>query len=116
MPGKIKAGSKRAKAMNRRADGTFGPWKGGLKKSQLKKKQNTFQGIAVHIGKEFKRQSGRVAKVGALVRFKKADGTYHKQAEWYVRTKFGWRKSRTGQTRPTAGQVARVLETSRKGR
>lgn len=116
MPGQIKAGSKRAKSMNRRANGTFGPWKGGLKKSQLKKKENTFQGIAVHIGKEFKRQRGRVAKVGDIVRFKKLDGTYHKQAEWYVKTKFGWRKSRTGQTRPNHWGITAVLNSSRKGR
>lgn len=115
MPGKIKPGSKRARAMNRRADGTFGPWKGGLKKSQLKKKKNTFRGIAVHVGKEFKRQRGKVAKVGDIVRFKKSDGTYHKQAEWYVKTKFGWRKARTGQARPSAKQIITVLKTSRKG-
>jgi len=116
MPGKIKAGSKLAKSMNRRADGTFGPWKGGLKKSELKKKENTFQGIAVHIGKEYKRQWGKVAKVGNVVRFKKLDGTFHKQAEWYVKTKFGWRKSRTGQTIPNWRQIQTVLKTSRKGR
>ena len=116
MPGKIKAGSKRARSMNRRADGTFGPWKGGLKKSQLKKKENTFQGIAVHIGKEFLRQHNRLSKVGDCVRFKKLNGTYHKQAEWYVKTKFGWRKSRTGQTVPNACQVKTVLKTSRRGR
>ena len=116
MPGKIKAGSKRAKSMQRRADGTFGPWKGGLKKSQLKKKENTFQGIAVHIGKEFKKQHNKIAKVGNVVRFKKLDGTYHLQAEWYIKTKFGWRKTRTGQRKPNDYEAKQVLKTSRKGR
>ena len=116
MTGTIKPGSKRARAMTRRPDGTFGPWKGGQRKGQLKKKANTFHGIAVHIGKEFKRQHGRPAKVGDIVRFKRSDGTYHKQAEWYVKTKFGWRKSRTGQKRPGAGQIRKILTISRKGR
>lgn len=116
MAGKIRGSAKRARALNRRKDGTFGPWKGGLKKSQLKKKSNTFQGIAVHIGKEFKRQRGRVAQVGEAVRFKKSDGSYHKQAEWYVKTKFGWRKARTGQRKPTQSQITNILKISRKGR
>jgi len=115
MTGKIKAGSKRARAMNRRANGTFGPWKGGLKKSQLKKKKNRFHGIAIHLGKEFKKQHRRLARIGDIVRFKKSDGTYHKQAEWYVKTKFGWRKARTGQARPSENQIITVLKTSRKG-
>jgi len=70
--------AKRKRALNRRANGTFGPWKGGKTKSQLKKKENTFQGIAIHIGKEFKKQHGRKAKVGEVVRTKRQDGEYHK--------------------------------------
>jgi len=112
---KISQSKKRRKALNRRADGTFGAWKGGKTKAQLKKKRNPFKGIAIHIGKEFVRQHGRKARVGSICRFKKSDGSFHKQAEWYVKTKYGWRKTRTRQRKPTRPQIARILKISRKG-
>ena len=52
----------RAKKLTRRKNGTFKVWKGGKKKSELKKKRNSFQGIAIHIGYQFKKQNGRKAK------------------------------------------------------
>lgn len=107
---------KRKKHLNRRKNGTFGPWKGGKKKSQLKKKRNSFQGISIHLGKEFKRQHGRTMKPGDIVRTKKKDGTYHKQAEWYVKTPHGMRKSRTQFKRPTKAQIKNVIKNSRPGR
>lgn len=37
--------AKRKRACVRRADGTFKKWRGGRTKAQLKKKENTFQGV-----------------------------------------------------------------------
>ena len=105
---------KRDRKCKRRADGTFKKWTGGYKKSDLAKQQNNFHGIAIHIGKEYVRQHGRAAKVGAIVRKKKANGTYHRGAFWYVRTKYGWRKS--GPSKPTRARIRRICRTARKGR
>ena len=112
---KISQSKKRRSALNRRPDGTFGPWRGGKTKAQLKKKRNPFQGIAIHIGKEFARQHGRTARIGSICRFKKSDGSFHKQAEWYIKTPHGWRKSRTRQRKPTRDQIVKILKISRKG-
>jgi len=107
---------KRQRAVNRRADGTFKPWTGGKSKSQLKKKKNNFQGIAIHIGNEFKKQNKRTAKVGDTVRTKRKDGQYHKGAFWYIKTKNEWRKSPTETRKPTSATIKRVNEASRPGR
>ncbi len=106
--------AKRQRACMRRRDGTFKKWRGGRTKAQLKKKRNTFQGIAVHIGKEYVRQHGRPARVGAIVRKKKLDGSYHRGAFWYVRTPNGWRKS--GPRKPTRAKIRALCRRSRKGR
>ena len=105
----------RRNALNRRKDGTFGPWKGGRSKKNLPKKRNTFHGIAVHIGKEYKKQNGRKAKVGDIVRTKKKDGSYHGGAWWYVRTPDGWRRSPTGTRKPSRFHVSRLIKNSREG-
>ncbi len=107
---------RRAAALNRRADGTFGPWKGGARLADLPKKENTYQGIAVHIGAQFKKQNGRTAKVGELHRTRKADGSFHRQAAWYVLTRHGWRKSPTLTRKPSPAQVRTILEGARPGR
>ena len=107
---------KRKKRLIRNPDGTFRKWMGGKTKAQLKKKENNFHGIAVHIGKEFKKQHRRVARIGECVRFKTKSGAYHQQAFWYIRTKNGWRKSPTGTRKPTNSQIQRINENSRKGR
>lgn len=112
----MKMTSKRKESLNRRSDGAFGPWRGGSKKADLPKKQNTFQGIAVHIGKEYKRQHGRVARIGECVRFKTKSGAYHKQAFWYVRAGNGWRKSFTAQNKPNPSEIKLICINSRKGR
>ena len=105
----------RQRAAVRRADGTFKKWRGGKTKAQLKKKRNTFQGIAVHIGKEFRRQRGRRARIGDIVRKKNKDGSYHRGADWYVKTKHGWRD--TGSPiRPSAAKIKRLCARARKGR
>lgn len=100
----------RARALKRRADGTFKSWKPptGKKKdtSRNDKKGNNFHGIKTHIGKEFERQRGRVAKVGDIVRTKKSDGTYHKSAFWYIKTRRGWR--RFSLKKPTRAQIVKT--------
>ena len=106
---------KRKRACVRRKDGTFKVWKGGRKKSQLKKKRNTYQGIAVHIGKEYVRQHGRAGKVGAIVRKKRKDGNYHQGADWYVRTKYGWRDTGSP-VKPSRARIRRLCARARKGR
>ena len=85
---------KRQKAVIRRKNGTFKEWKGGRDLKDMKKKENNFQGIKIHIGKEFKRQHGRTAKIGETVRTKNKDGTYNKNAQTYIKTPKGWRKKR----------------------
>ena len=111
----MKLTPKRKSRLVRRADGTFKKWKGGRTLSQLKKKQNNFLGIQIHIGKEFVRQRGRKAKVGEVVRTKKKNGTYHKGAFWYIRTKHGWRKTRST-TKPSAATIKSICKRARKGR
>lgn len=100
----------------RDSKGRFKEWRGGKTKQQLKKKENTYQGIAIHIGKQFAKQHKRPARVGEIVRFKTKSGAYHEQAYWYIRTKNGWRKSSTGTRRPTKAEIARVCKNSRRGR
>ena len=100
----------RARALTRDAKGHFKKWKpaAGKKKdtSRNAKKGNDFHGIKTHIGKEFERQKGRVAKVGDIVRTKKTDGTYHKGAFWYIKTRKGWR--RFGLKKPTRAQIIKA--------
>jgi len=108
--------NKRKAALIRNPDGTFKEWRGGKTKAQLKKKENNFHGIAIHIGKEFKRQRGRTAKVGDIVRFKTKSGAYHKQAYWYIRTKNEWRRSPTMTRKPSKGTINSVNKNSRRGR
>lgn len=105
---------KRRRACVRDRKGRFKLWRGGRTKAQLKKKKNTFQGIAVHIGKEYVRQHGRPARVGAIVRKKKSDGSFHRGAFWYVKTPNGWRKA--GQRKPSRAKIRALCRRSRKGR
>ena len=105
----------RAKKLTRRKNGTFKVWKGGKKKSELKVKRNSFQGIAIHIGYQFKKQFGKTAKVGDVVRTKTKDGSYHKQADWYVRTPHGWRDTGSN-VKPSRSKINTVIKKSRSGR
>jgi len=98
----------REKACVRNKDGTFKRWKGGKKKSELKKKETTAHGIKIHIGKEFKRQHGRKAKIGSIVRKKKKDGSYHKGAYWYIRTKNGWRVCPSKHKKPSKTYINKI--------
>lgn len=107
---------KRKRRLTRNPDGTFKVWSGGYTKNQLSKKVNNYQGIATHIGKQFKKQNGRTAKVGDIHRTKNLDGSYNKQAEYYIKTKNGWRKSPTRTKKPSKSIIRKVDENSRRGR
>ena len=96
--------------------GKFKKWMGGKTKRELAKKENTFHGIQTHIGKEFKRQHGRIAKPGEIVRTKTKSGRYHQGAYWYIRTEKGWRRSPTDTKKPGARIIKMVMEQSRTGR
>ena len=106
---------KRKRACVRDSKGRFKRWKGGRTKSQLKKKRNTYQGIAVHIGKEYARQHGRPAKIGAVVRKKRKDGKFHRGADWYVKTRHGWRDTGSPR-RPTPARIRQICRRARTGR
>ena len=106
---------KRSSRLIRAKNGRFKKWRGGRTKSQLKKKRNTFQGIAIHIGKEYKRQHGQPARVGSIVRTKRKDGGYHRGADWYVKTRHGWRDSGSP-TKPTRAKIKRICARARTGR
>ena len=86
-----------------------------MKKIPRKKTGYGHHGKVTHIGKRFKKQTGRKARVGDIHRTKKLDGSYNQNAPWYVMTRNGWRK--TGFTKkPTRAQVKQVDSRSRKGR
>ena len=105
----------REKALIRNKDGTFKRWKGGKKKSELKKKETTAHGIKTHIGKEFKRQNGRTAVIGSIVRTKKKDGSHHKGAYWYIMTKKGWRVCPSKERKPSKAYIAKILREAKNG-
>lgn len=94
--------------VTRKKNGTFFNFKGG--------ENTTYHGTKVKIGKEFKRQTGRKAKPGDIVRNKNKDGSYNAGSPWQIMTTHGWRKSPTGKKKPTNGQIKKTLNKSRPGR
>ena len=107
----------RRKKLERNPDGTFKRWKGGQDIEDLPDKdRSNAHGVAVHLGKEYKRQHGHTADTGDIVRTKTKDGTYHKQASWYVMTPHGWRESPTKKKKPTKREIARICDAARPGR
>ena len=96
----------RAHALTRNSDGTFKSWKRPAGQKKGHRETGDFHGIKTHIGKEFERQRDRIAKVGDIVRTKKSDGTYHKGAFWYIKTRKGWR--RFGLKKPTRAQIIKA--------
>jgi len=89
--------AKRARRLVRDKNGRFKRCTGGKTKADITTKRLNYRahGIRVHIGKEFATQHGRRPKIGDTVRTKTASGAYHKGAEWYVYTRFGWRNANT---------------------
>lgn len=106
---------KRARRLRRRSDGTFAEWTGGAELHELPEKEQNYHGIATHLGHQFRKQTGRRAKVGDIHRTKNKDGSYSGHAVWYVKTRHGWRKARTGTRKPTAAEIRAVMERSREG-
>jgi hypothetical protein len=101
----------RESKVRRRKDGTFKAWPGG----RPDKRNSSFRGIHLHINNDFKAQHhGRAPRVGDVVRHKNKNGSYHEQAEWYIKTPYGWRKSLTGKNKPSAAQVKNQIKRSRK--
>lgn len=96
------------KKVTRNKNGTIRNFKGG--------EDTTWHSTRVRIGKEFKRQKGRKAKPGDVVRDKNKDGSYNKGSPWQIFTQHGIRKSPTGKKKPTKSQVTNQMKRSRKGR
>lgn len=106
----------RARKVRRRADGTFLPWRGGRSLSTIRAQRQSFQGIAAHIGAGYRAQHGRPAKTGDLFRWRTSDGSYHRQAFWYIKTRHGWRRSPTGTAKPSPAVVRQVCANAKPGR
>lgn len=73
----------------RTKDGKFKRWPGG---KTARKDDRTWHGSMARVGREFKRQNGRIAKVGDIVRDKNKSGSYNRGSPWFVKTPYGWRK------------------------
>jgi len=108
--------SRKAKCI-RDPKGRFKEWLGGKSIITFSKKwrNNNAHGIYVHIGREFVRQYGRRAVVGDIVRKKRKDGRYHKGADWYVRTPYGWRDTGSAR-RPSKKRIAELCKQARRKR
>jgi len=90
--------------------------KNGTFRNHPGKENTTWHATLVKIGKEFKKQKGRKAKPGDIVRKRNKDGSYNKGSPWHIMTKHGWRKSPTGRKKPSPSQIKNTLERSRPGR
>lgn len=106
----------REKKLIRGPDGKFRDWIGGYELEDLEDKEQNYHGIQTHIGIQFKNQTGRKAKIGDITRDKNKDGSYHKGASWYIKTRHGWRKSPTGTRKPSRKVINRVNRNAREGR
>ena len=83
------------------------------KAKKQKRKQSKHHALMVRIGREFKRQNGKAAGVGDIVRRKKLDGSYDKGAFWYIKTPKGWVRSPSKKRKPTKAQINRVCQDSK---
>ena len=107
---------KREARLIRGHDGRFREWIGGRELEDLPKQRNSFQGIATHIGIEFRRQHGHTAAIGEVVRTKRENGQFFDQANWYIRTPKGWRESSSETRRPMAEEIEAAIHKARRGR
>jgi len=96
------------KLVTRNKNGSIRNFKGG--------ENTTWHRHLIKIGLEFKKQFGRSPKVGDVVRRKTKSGRYNKGSTWQIRTRYGWRKSKTYKTRPSINQIKSQLRSSRPGR
>ena len=76
--------------------------------------QSKHQAKMAKIGREYKRQHGRVAEVGDIVRRKNGNGSYDKGSVWYIKTKHGWRSSPSKKRKPSKSQIKRACSESDK--
>ena len=83
-------------------------------REKAKRKQSKHHALMVKIGREFKRQNGKAAGVGDIVRRKKQDGSYDKGAFWYIKTPNGWMSSPSKKRKPTKAQINRVCQDKKK--
>jgi hypothetical protein len=90
--------------------------KNGTYRNHPGRENTTWHSTRIKIGKEFKRQKGRKAKPGDIVRDKNKNGTYNKGSPWHIMTNFGWRKSKTGKKKPTKSQISNQIKRSKPGR
>lgn len=72
--------------------------------------------LMLKMGDEFKRQNGRAAKLGDVLRQKNLDGSYNKSSGWYIFAPSGWVKSPSKKRKPTKAQIKRVSKNPKKGR
>ena len=84
------------------------------KREKAKRKQSKHRALMVRVGREFKRQNGKTAKGGDIVRRKKQDGSYDKSAHWYIKTPKGWIRSPSKTRKPTKNQINRVCQDKKK--
>ena len=97
--------------VRRRKDGSFKSWPGGKPDNR----DSSAKGLKIHMDAMFRRLHERPSRVGDVVRMKNRDGTFHQQSWWYVKTEFGWRRSKTAQVKPTAAEVKDQIKRSRPG-
>ena len=82
-----KKGYYHGRKIKRNNDGTFKFWG----KKDDKGLGGSYHGMKVHIGKQHKKQTGKVAQNGEIHRTKNIDGTYNKNAVSWVKTPDGWK-------------------------
>lgn len=66
--------------------------------------------LILKYSQEFRRQFGKAAKLGDIVRLKNIDGSYNGSSGWYIYTKSGWMKSPSKKRKPTEPQIKRVCQ------
>ena len=103
------------KEKHKKYKNTDARYRGTSNKSTLGKQFN-YRALMVKTGKEYKRQHGRAAETGDIVRRKNLDGSYNKGSIWYIKTAHGWRRSPSKKRKPTKSQIKRVCQDSKKGR
>ncbi|MBN2334104.1 hypothetical protein JXL21_00995 [Candidatus Bathyarchaeota archaeon] len=95
--------AKQSKLMeNRNPDGSYKYLPSGVSIKQ--------HAIRVKLDEEYKRQNGKAAKIGDVVRKKNLDGFYNKSSVWYIFTPEGWNKSPSKKRKPAKTQIKRVCQ------
>ena len=106
---------RKAKLVRSKKTGRIIRWKGGHTLATYSKKRNSKHGTRVHIGRQWSAQHSRRPRVGDVVRTKNKDGTYNRQAVWYVYTRYGWRDSGS-HSKPSASTIKAICSRARPSR